>query len=146
MYRGQKEQWESLHKYVCEHHLDNEIECLGNVSDVPAFLQDIDIFVLPSRYEGFGIALIEALSMGIPCVASKLDGPAEIITDSRLGLLFNAGDPVDLADKIEQVIIHYKDYDPEWISDYTRKHYSLNALSDHHIELYQRVCKKELFS
>lgn len=146
VYRGQKEQWESLHKYVCEHHLDNEIECLGNVSDVPAFLQDIDIFVLPSRYEGFGIALIEALSMGIPCVASKLDGPAEIITDSRLGLLFNAGDPVDLADKIEQVIIHYKDYDPEWISDYTRKHYSLNALSDHHIELYQRVCKKELFS
>jgi len=143
VYRDQEEQWEKLHQYVHDHQLTKEIEFLGNVSDVPGFLRDIDIFVLPSRYEGFGIALIEALSMGIPCVASKLDGPEEIINDKRLGRLFNAGNPSDLADKIEQVILCYQDYDPVWISNYTRQHYGLDALTEHHIDLYQHVCNKE---
>lgn len=81
----------------------------GNVNDIPAFLSQINLFVLPSRHEGFGIALIEAMAMGIPCIASNLDGPAEIIGKEERGLLFQPENVNDLSEKIVYVIEHYKE-------------------------------------
>ena len=84
--------------------LEDTVTFLGNVQDIPAFLASLDIFVLPSRYEGFGISLIEAMAMGLPCIASRLDGPAEVLRDGKYGTLFTPGDSRDLAQKLEQVI------------------------------------------
>lgn len=92
------------------HGSSSEIVFMGNVDDIPGFLSQIDLFVLPSRYEGFGISLIEAMSMGIPCISSDTNGPREIIGDHERGTLFNVNDAQDLADQLEKIITDYPRY------------------------------------
>lgn len=98
------EEFNAYKKDVQNEGLENNIEFLGNVNDIPSFLSNIDIFVLPSRYEGFGLSLIEAMSAGIPCVASNLDGPSEIIGNDERGILFESGNVQDLVSKLRYVI------------------------------------------
>ncbi|MGQ9525819.1 MAG: glycosyltransferase family 4 protein, partial [Armatimonadota bacterium] len=52
--------------------VDARFRILGLVLDVPAFLAGLDVFVFPSRSEGFGLALVEALAAGLPCIASNV--------------------------------------------------------------------------
>lgn len=86
---------------------ENIIFC-GNIRNVPEFLNSMDIFILPSRFEGFGISLIEAMYSGIPCIATNIDGPREIIKDNKYGLLFENNNYEDLARKIEYRINNMK--------------------------------------
>lgn len=88
----------------------DQVSFLGNVDDVPGLLATLDVFVLPSRYEGFGISLVEAMAMGIPCIASCLDGPAEVLQNGKYGLLFPVGNAQELALKLEQLIEDYATY------------------------------------
>lgn len=93
----------ALQKKVGQMGLDKNVKFLGNVLDIPSFLQRLDIFVLPSRFEGFGISLIEAMAMGIPCIASNLGGPAELIHNCRCGHLFHVSDVGELTQTILRV-------------------------------------------
>lgn len=94
----------ALKEMVREFGLEECVTFLGNVEDVPSFLATLDLFVLPSRFEGFGISLVEAMAMGIPCVASRLDGPAEVLSNGQYGVMFEPGNSADLADILEQMI------------------------------------------
>lgn len=105
--KEQQTEFNDLKKLVKELNLKDEIQFAGNVTDIPSFLSKLDLFVLPSRFEGFGISLIEAMAMGIPCIASALDGPAEIIGKQERGLLFPPENVDILAQKIEYAIEHY---------------------------------------
>lgn len=80
------------------------VEFLGNRNDIPQLLAQSDVFVLPSRYEGFGIAIIEAMMAKVPVIASAVDGPKEIIGDNRYGELFPVGDSERLASAIHRTI------------------------------------------
>lgn len=82
----------------------DNIKFLGNIENIPELLNKIDLFVLPSRFEGFGISLIEAMAMEVPCIASNLDGPAEIIGKEERGYLFEKENVEMLADKILYVM------------------------------------------
>lgn len=61
------------------------------------FLQELDVFVLPSRLEAFGLALVEAMSIGLPCIAADVGGTKEIL-DETAGMLIRPEDPEALAD------------------------------------------------
>jgi len=61
------------------------------------FLQELDVFVLPSRLEAFGLALVEAMSVGLPCIAADVGGTKEIL-DETAGMLIRSEDPEALAD------------------------------------------------
>lgn len=101
---GDGESRKYLETLVEQYYLQNNVEFLGKRSDVPELLAKAGIFVLPSRWEGFGIALIEAMAAGIPVIASNIDGPKEIITHGENGLLFESGNVTDLAKKIKMLI------------------------------------------
>ncbi|MBU4262352.1 MAG: glycosyltransferase [Proteobacteria bacterium] len=58
----------------------NEISLLGHIGDIPKFLTALDGFVMPSRHEGFPLAVLEALAAGLPVVASGVGGIPEILT------------------------------------------------------------------
>ncbi len=66
-------------------------------------LSDFDLLVQPSRYEGFGITVIEAMAAGIPVLVSNVDGPMEIIGEGKYGSYFTSGDETDCALKIKEI-------------------------------------------
>ncbi len=84
--------------------LTDSIEFLGNRGDIPELLCNAGIFILPSRLEGFGISIIEAMAVGIPVIASNIAGPGEIILHGKNGVLFENENAKDLAEKILMLI------------------------------------------
>lgn len=69
-------------------------------SQVARYYRSADMFVLPSRHEGFGITAVEAMASGIPVIASDIESFQEIITDGKDGLLFRSGDADALSSAI----------------------------------------------
>jgi glycosyltransferase involved in cell wall biosynthesis len=84
--------------------LNEEVSFAGFVSDVPTFLRAIDIFVMPSLFEGLGVAALEAMAAGKPVVASKVGGLAETVNDSITGFLIPPRDPGALAAALKKLI------------------------------------------
>lgn len=66
---------------------DARIHFLGHRSDVHECLQDCDLFVSPSREESFGLAIIEAMSLGLPVIATATNGPAEYLRAHPVSLV-----------------------------------------------------------
>ena len=76
---------------------DQAVEIPGAVADVTAALRDADLFVLPSKEEGMSIALLEAMALGIPLVASSIPGNRRLVSDFKHGRLAPPEDPPALA-------------------------------------------------
>jgi len=91
---------DTIHKLVKECHIEENINFIGKQKNVPALLGNYNLFIFPSRYEGFGLVIIEAMAAGLPVISSNIDGPGELITHNENGLLFENENHVDLADKI----------------------------------------------
>lgn len=81
------------------------IDYKGYHNDVRPFLKECSIFVLPSYHEGKGTAILEAQAVGRPIVTTKAPGCSETVIDGYNGFLANTRDAVDLAKKIELLII-----------------------------------------
>lgn len=83
-----------------------ESRCLlapAAVKVVP-WLSRLDVFVLPSRFEACSNSLMEAMSCGCACIASRIGGSPELLDDGRAGLLFEAGDVTGLAAQLRRLV------------------------------------------
>jgi glycosyltransferase involved in cell wall biosynthesis len=87
-----------LEKLVIELGLQEEVTFLGFVGDIPRFLETIDLFVLPSLYEGLGVSVLEAMASGKPVVASRVGGLPDLVEDGVTGLLVPPSDSRGLAE------------------------------------------------
>jgi len=70
---------------------------LGETADLPQILRASDVFLLPSETESFGLAALEAMSCGVPVVASDVGGVPEVVVHGETGLLAPAGDVAAMA-------------------------------------------------
>ena len=86
--------------------VDDDVEFLGFVADMPSFMASIDIFVLPSLYEGLGVAALEAMAAARPVVASAVGGLKEVVVDGETGLLVPRGDSGSLARALAELAGH----------------------------------------
>lgn len=87
-----KAYYKELQLLIKKHHLENRVFLKGPTNDVPSVLQQGDIFAFPSAYEGFGLALGEAMSMGLPAVGYKsCSAVNELIKDGENGYLCDNG-------------------------------------------------------
>lgn len=77
--------------------LDDAVVFLGLRDDVPELLAAADIFVFPSLHEGLGGAVLEAMAMGLPIVASDIPALREVLDGGRCGVLVQPGDADELA-------------------------------------------------
>jgi len=84
--------------------LGNRVLFAGFRDDIPAILSIIDIFVIPSITEGSPLALLEAMAMGKPIVATNVGGIVEILRDGETGLLVPSKDPEAIAEKIVHLL------------------------------------------
>ena len=81
-----------LEYLIASNHLEKQVHLMGTTTDVPSVLQQGDIFAFPSAYEGFGMSLGEAMSMGLPAIGYK-SCPAvnELIINGKTGILCDDG-------------------------------------------------------
>ncbi len=85
--------------------LSNQVSIPGWVENPFTFMAHASCFVLSSRHEGLGLALIEALACGCSCVSTDCPaGPAEILENGRFGLLVPVGDEAALADAMDRAL------------------------------------------
>jgi glycosyltransferase involved in cell wall biosynthesis len=84
--------------------LSDSVRLLGESDHVAKFLASSDVFVLPSRWEGLPMALLEAMMAGLPIIATKVEGVEEVIVQGEHGLLVPIENPDALADAIIQLL------------------------------------------
>jgi glycosyltransferase involved in cell wall biosynthesis len=101
---GDGSEKESLKNLARALGIEEEVEFLGFVSDVPAFLSSIDVFVLPSLFEGLGVAALEAMAAAKPVVATNVGGLGEIVAHEKTGLLAPPADSSSLARAIAEMV------------------------------------------
>jgi glycosyltransferase involved in cell wall biosynthesis len=78
---------ERLRRRIGEAGLEERVSWLGEREDVPELMRALDVLLLPSHEEPFGRALIEAMALGVPVLATSVGGPPEILEDGREGYL-----------------------------------------------------------
>jgi glycosyltransferase involved in cell wall biosynthesis len=84
--------------------LENVVEFLGWRDDLARLHAGWDVFALPSRHEGFGLAALEAMAAGLPVVASRTGGVPELVVDGETGVLVEPADVAGLAAGLERLI------------------------------------------
>lgn len=91
-----------IEQAVAEHQLGDRIELTGALTQdgVRRVLTDADVFVLPSLAEGIPVVLMEAMSSGVPCVSTPVNGIPELIEHGKSGLLATPGDAQSLAEQL----------------------------------------------
>ena len=104
-YSGEEYFKNDLVKHIREKGLENAVQLLGQVNDMPSFYRGLDIFVLPSiQPEPFGLVVIEAMGYGIPVIATNHGGPTEIVEDGADGYLVDYNSPKQMAERINYLI------------------------------------------
>ena len=91
---------ESLEDQCKELNLEKYVFFAGARNDIPAAMNELDLFVLPSLTEGISLTLLEAMSCELPVVATKVGGTPEVVVDGKTGFLVPSNDPVQLAEVI----------------------------------------------
>jgi glycosyltransferase involved in cell wall biosynthesis len=104
LFVGDGEDRAALEAVIAERYLGDYVRIMGFRSDVPEILAGSDALLLPSRVEGFGYVLVEAMATAIPCIASGVSSIPEIVRDGETGILHPVGDSRALADAIGRVL------------------------------------------
>ncbi|PCI39787.1 MAG: hypothetical protein COB53_02640 [Elusimicrobia bacterium] len=90
---GEGPEHASLQTRIDSHGIGTQVGLLGEQDNITAWLSAFDVFVLPSLWEGFPNALLEAMALGLPVIASGVDGVPEAIMHGTSGLIVQPGDP-----------------------------------------------------
>ena len=121
--------------------LGESVEFVGLQSDVPAVLHRGSIATLPSRWEGLPNAILEAMSCGLPCVATRVSGTEDMITHGVNGLLV---EPEDYHSMAQALLVLLRD--PVRSSAYGKaarqiieQNYSLEHVTEIYVKLYQQM-------
>lgn len=102
---GEGYYYTKLKKMVDNLNLSSDVEFLGFVSNPFKYIHNSDLFVLSSKWEGFGMVLIETLALGTPIVSTDcLGGPHEILNNGEYGKLVPVGNDDIMADKIIEML------------------------------------------
>ena len=84
--------------------VEENVEFLGIRKDIKGLMQLSKIFVLPSRWEGLPMVILEAMALGMPVIATKVGGIPEVIEDGTDGILVEPENPEELAKAIEKLL------------------------------------------
>lgn len=97
---GEGSQREELERYASSKSLESFVRYFGYLEHPETLLVKADVFVLPSLFEGFGLACIEAIQCRVPVIVSNSGGMSEYIVDGENGFLFDPASMEQLTDKI----------------------------------------------
>ena len=120
--------------------IDKNVKFLGGLSrdQVKIEMSNASALVHPSRYETFGVVIIEALAMGLPVIATRCGGPESIIVD-KVGLLVDPGSVSQLAQAMSNIYMNYQGYYSKDIREYCESKFSERAVISELSKIYDNV-------
>jgi glycosyltransferase involved in cell wall biosynthesis len=118
--------------------LDVSVHLPGRVPDVAAWLRRADVLVHPVRWEGFGLALLEAMLGSLPVVATNVSSIPEIVVDGETGLLVPPNDSAALARAITRVLDDPRDYGEHGRAR-ARTEFSVARMAKRTLAVYERA-------
>lgn len=126
---------EMIHEYG----LEARVNLIGRKSQSYVFLhlKDYDLFVLPSRKEGFGLAVAEAMVAKLPVLICDLDGPMEVIDYGKYGMFFKCASSVDLTKKICEIVSNGYTFDVNLASQFVKTHFDVRNTAKEYISVYK---------
>jgi glycosyltransferase involved in cell wall biosynthesis len=104
-------------------------------------MQGANCFVLPSRYEAFGVVLIEAMATGLPVIATRSGGPDSIVTPEN-GLLIDPENANQLSVAMEQIMEHMDDYPEGNIREQTLQKYGDASVLEQYNQLFLQMTEE----
>lgn len=104
-----------LDKIIKQHALEDNVVFTGFIPDeeLATHYKLADIYVMPSKKEGFGIVFIEAMHYGLPVIAGNKDGSADALCDGKLGILVDPDIQQEINEAIEKMIQRRQDFMPD---------------------------------
>ncbi|NUQ59742.1 MAG: glycosyltransferase [Anaerolineales bacterium] len=122
--------------------LQGRVKLLGQWDAIPELLAASDVFVLPSRWEGLPMALLEGMMAGLPVVATRVEGVEEVVQPGIHGLLV----PLEASNELAQAIIHMlgSPEDRRRMGEAARERVLSSYTTDRMCEAYLRVIQKGL--
>ncbi len=115
------------------------VRFLGFHRDLRPYYRGADLLVLPSRTEGLPTVLLEAMACGVPCVATRVGGVPEVITDGVDGWLVEAGSAGALAEGIRKALAQ-----GGWLKEYGARG-RINVVEQFNVEKQARELARTLF-
>ena len=94
----------NLEKLIRKMKLGSSVKLTGFIKDIEEEMAKFDIYVQPSLSESFGLAIIEAMSLGLPVVATNTGGIPEVVTTGKSGILVESAKPAALAGAILELL------------------------------------------
>ena len=123
--------------------LENHFFFLGFEPDVPRFLNNLDIFVLPSISEGFSISTIESMACGVPVIVTLSGGPEEIVENELTGIVVPAGDYCALSKAVIDSIENNRNINNAILALQTcESKFSLKKMISNYNKLYQHFFER----
>ncbi|MFA6078300.1 MAG: glycosyltransferase family 4 protein [Candidatus Omnitrophota bacterium] len=123
--------------------IDGSFHFYNSDPDTLKYLSVMDLFIFPSVKEGLGIALLEALASGRPCIASDVGGISDVIKNGESGVLVPVGDPASIARAVLALLEDMSS--AKRLGDkgksVVRERFSLSDMSDNVRKVYERVLK-----
>lgn len=138
---GDGEEKKALQCQIEKLHLQNIVFLKGSTFDIFTQYERSSIYVLSSKYEGFGLSIIEAMSCGVPVVSYQCPcGPKDIITDGKDGFLVTVGDEQQLADRIIYLIEHEEErHQMGRVAFLKSQHYDMDVIIDKWMSLFHQL-------
>jgi sugar transferase (PEP-CTERM/EpsH1 system associated) len=132
---------QELEQLVHESHLTDMVWMAGARTDIPRLLQNMDIFVLPSEAEGISNTILEAMATGLPVIATRVGGNAELVLEGKTGWLIPAKDPHALALAILAYLQDRRTMRSHGEAGRKRveKEFSMQAMVEHYLQVYDRL-------
>ena len=120
--------------------IEDRVSFLGRLSrkEMLMEMQGANCFVLPSRYEAFGVVLIEAMATGLPVIATRSGGPDSIV-DSENGLLINPGNAEELTLAMQELMSNADLYSADEIRKQTLLRYGDAAVMEQYNQLFLKL-------
>ena len=141
---GDKKEMKRIEELIRKNNLEDRVILTGHVSNLELadYYNLCDVFVMPSKQEGFGIVFLEALACGKPVIAGNKDGSRDAVLDGQLGLLVDPDNVEEIAGVIMNVLSGNVDkhlLDGEYLRSKVIEHYGYDVFCQRVAKIFRHV-------
>jgi len=121
--------------------ISKDVLPIGTVKDVYEYYCMSDVFILPSEFEGLPMALLEAMSCGLPSIASRVGGNPELISSGKNGFLIEPNNLEELVETIMWCLDHKKNLESigQNAAETVREQFSMEKVANEYIDVYKKM-------